>query len=416
MPLCKLFATLYDTSSKIPIYSAYNIREYLVPQNEGFMRQWKEEKDLQNDEQASRVDYKGVGNDNLNRGHLAPRFYFHTIDGRKATDVLTNIAPQYDKFNQITWFYLEKTVYEASKSDCNNIGGVSYFLTGVLKSPDTQFNTHNNINIPSHFWTAVCCDTSRLNDEDKLKGWSFAYFAGNYNFPNNFIDIYTIEEFLKNWRIKTRIDLHRMATPMEDINFLRLAGLLIRIAPCAVRQRFDLEFNPDTLQRFLSTNRGKIEELRSKRVITKAQYDLLYPKASSGLSSETFDVSLMVCLMKDFTTLDIHDVLPNEQIHDIGADISRIKFYRNRVVPSNSGNVTKDEFTKTWNCVVEAILRLVPDLKPEIDALIGSPLTNVGDIKDVIRLEKELENTSRRLEKLEIENNNITGITFLLWY
>lgn len=49
--------------------------------------------------------------------------------------------------------------------------------------------------------------------------------------------------------------------------------------------------------------------------------------------------------MKDFTNLDIHDVLPNEQIHDIGADISRIKFYRNRIVHSNSGNVTKDEFT-----------------------------------------------------------------------
>lgn len=173
-----------------------------MPQNEGTMVQWREEKDLQNDEQAFNVDYKGVVDDNLKL--LAPRFYFHTIDDRKSTDVLTNIAPQYDKFNQITWFYLEKTVYEASESHCNYIGGQSYFLTGVLKSPNTSFNYYNEINIPTHFWTAVCCDTSRLYGEDKLNGWSLAYLAANYNLPNHFIDIYTIEEFLKNWRIKTR--------------------------------------------------------------------------------------------------------------------------------------------------------------------------------------------------------------------
>lgn len=72
----------------------------------------------------------------------------------------------------------------------------------------------------------------------------------------------------------------RMATPMsqEDTNFLRLAGLLIRIAPRAVRQRFDFELDPFTLKTFLSKNRRGIEELRGKRVITQAQYDLLYPK------------------------------------------------------------------------------------------------------------------------------------------
>lgn len=72
-----------------------------------------------------------------------------------------------------------------------------------------------------------------------------------------------------------------MATAMsqEDINFLRLAGLLIRIAPRAVRQRFDYEFHPEQLQQFLSKNRRIINELKTKkRVITTAQYDILYPK------------------------------------------------------------------------------------------------------------------------------------------
>lgn len=77
----------------------------------------------------------------------------------------------------------------------------------------------------------------------------------------------------------------RMATSLsqeheEDINFLRLTGLLIRVAPRAVRQRFDFEFHPEQLQQFLRTNRGKIYDLTYKKRITLAQYDVLYPKGN----------------------------------------------------------------------------------------------------------------------------------------
>lgn len=47
----------------------------------------------------------------------------------------------------------------------------------------------------------------------------------------------------------------------------------------------------------------------------------------------------------------------------------------------------------------------------------SSPLTNVSDITDVIRLEKEIDKTnqhmctiSQKLEKIEIQNNNYRGI------
>ncbi|VDI43424.1 Hypothetical predicted protein [Mytilus galloprovincialis] len=203
-----------------------------------------------------------------------------------------------------------------------------------------------------------------------------------------------------------------MATSLaqEDINFLRLAGLLIKIAPRAVRQRFDYEIHPGQLKQFLSKNRRKIDDLKKKRVITLSQYDLLYPTEPS---SDKFDVSLMVCLLKHFTELDIQDRLPLETIHTTAADIARIKFYRNYIVHSDSGQVTENTFSEIWNCVVEAIIRLVPDLKSEIDALMSSSLTNDSDITDVIRLEKEINKTnqhlsivSQKLEKLEIENNN----------
>lgn len=67
----------------------------------------------------------------------------------------------------------------------------------------------------------------------------------------------------------------------EDIHFLRLAGLLIKIAPRAVRRSFDYEIHPGQLEQFLSKNRRKIDDLYKKRVITLAQYDLLYPKGNA---------------------------------------------------------------------------------------------------------------------------------------
>ncbi|CAG2234034.1 unnamed protein product [Mytilus edulis] len=217
-----------------------------------------------------------------------------------------------------------------------------------------------------------------------------------------------------------------MATSVaqEDINFLRLAGLLIKIAPHAVRRKFDYEFHPTQLQNFLSQNQHTIHELTyKKRVITLPQYELLYSKGSTGVSSDMFDVTLMVCLLRHFIDLDIQNSLPLDTNLTMGADISRIRFYRNYIVHSDSGKVTGNKFSEIWICVAEAILRLEPDLKPEIDALMSLLITNDSDIIDFLRLEKDMENTnqhlstvsqklstvSQQLETLEVETHNTRG-------
>ncbi|XP_063405743.1 serine/threonine-protein phosphatase 6 regulatory ankyrin repeat subunit C-like [Mytilus trossulus] len=207
-----------------------------------------------------------------------------------------------------------------------------------------------------------------------------------------------------------------MATsqPQEDVMFLRLAGLLLRIAPRAVRRWFDNEFHPDRLNQFLRKNRHKIDGMKCKeRVISQAMYNLLYPRGLSGVSSDKFDISLMICLMRHFADLDIQDNLPSKTMHTTAADISRIKFYRNYIVHSDNGKVTEDRFSEIWNCVEEAIVRLLPDIKPEIDDLKISSLTNVGDIKHILRLEKELEKNNQhlsainqKLQTLDIQHNN----------
>lgn len=71
----------------------------------------------------------------------------------------------------------------------------------------------------------------------------------------------------------------RMTTSssQKDTHFLRLAVLLMKIAPHAVRKEFDLEFDPTTFRQFLMRSRMKIQTLYKTRVLTRAHYDMLYP-------------------------------------------------------------------------------------------------------------------------------------------
>lgn len=52
----------------------------------------------------------------------------------------------------------------------------------------------------------------------------------------------------------------------EETNYLRIANLLLRIAPPAVRVKFDSEFDPVMLQKTLNQSRSqKLDKLRKKR-------------------------------------------------------------------------------------------------------------------------------------------------------
>lgn len=60
----------------------------------------------------------------------------------------------------------------------------------------------------------------------------------------------------------------------------------------------------------------------------------------------------------------------------------------------------------------QAIIRLLPEIKPEIDDLKSSSLTN--DLRLEKELEKKIQHLSainQKLETLDIQNNNIRGIS-----
>ncbi|XP_071145001.1 uncharacterized protein [Mytilus edulis] len=208
------------------------------------------------------------------------------------------------------------------------------------------------------------------------------------------------------------------AISKEEINFLRVANLLIRHSPKAVRILFDREFNPSGLTSVLSKNRSKLDKLKKKHVITQTQWNLLFPSGSLPDSSN-FDLTLMVCLLRNLTKIAIQDQLPQPSDFSEGAAVSRIKFYRNQVAHSDSGAMSDSDFSKTFDEVSMAIEIICPSMKSDCktlkDADIDHSVHNI--YVEFVKKEKQMEEMKQQQEELvaqveilNVERQNIEDI------
>lgn len=73
-----------------------------------------------------------------------------------------------------------------------------------------------------------------------------------------------------------------MAESKEELNYLRIVSLLYKVAPSAVRVKFDKEFHPTRgLETVLKQDKFKIlDPLKRKRIINQhdqVKWDLMFP-------------------------------------------------------------------------------------------------------------------------------------------
>ncbi|XP_071145672.1 uncharacterized protein [Mytilus edulis] len=150
-----------------------------------------------------------------------------------------------------------------------------------------------------------------------------------------------------------------MATSISagETYYLRIANLLLKVAPSAVRVKFDKEFYPSGLQTVLNQKRLKIQGLTQKKIINIKQWNLLFPSSGIAISS-TFDVTLMTCLLRNLAKINIQDNLPLSTDTSEEAALSRIKFYRNEIAHNESGTLTKQLFHQYWGEISQAITLL----------------------------------------------------------
>ena len=64
----------------------------------------------------------------------------------------------------------------------------------------------------------------------------------------------------------------------EEENYLRMHLLMTGISSRAVRVLFDKEFSPVCLDATIKKETGKLIDLKNRRIITGAQWKLLFPR------------------------------------------------------------------------------------------------------------------------------------------
>ncbi|CAC5413876.1 unnamed protein product [Mytilus coruscus] len=162
---------------------------------------------------------------------------------------------------------------------------------------------------------------------------------------------------------------------VEEKNYWKFCMLNVRVVPDALRTYFDGLIPPTSLAIIINKNSKTISYLVNRRVINAAQLDILQkipgtkwaltcppvPIGHNATSSGDFDVTLMVCLLRNLPLPGISspasgwDNLPSPSDISAGAYLARIKYYRNEIAHSTENNLNTLDFQDKWKTISEAI-------------------------------------------------------------
>ena len=210
-----------------------------------------------------------------------------------------------------------------------------------------------------------------------------------------------------------------LRTTDEKANFQRLTRLLMRGGLALLREVFDIIHPPSNFPAVLGNPaiKSKLQTLKGK-VLTQPEWDCLYNPSGPGTygKSTDFDISLLCKLLREICSLTPPATgwkdLPNITDHSLGADLVRIRIYRNKIYGHNhTMEVTDADFEKLWMEISEALLRLASSIssakrdgwKNSIEKFFHEPLTpNAKKCVDELQLWFLADmDTKGKLEKLD---------------
>ncbi|XP_068685950.1 NACHT, LRR and PYD domains-containing protein 6-like [Montipora foliosa] len=151
----------------------------------------------------------------------------------------------------------------------------------------------------------------------------------------------------------------------ETTNYARLCRLLVDVGTQVVRDTFDRIHPPSCLHWILAAKLPTLQSLRKRKILNVTQWGRLFPAISSSVSSASFDITLLMVLLRNICGLSAPastgswDILPPASDNSIEANIVRIKYYRNSVYGhASQASVDEPTFHALWLEISNALLAL----------------------------------------------------------
>ncbi|VDI03046.1 Hypothetical predicted protein [Mytilus galloprovincialis] len=220
----------------------------------------------------------------------------------------------------------------------------------------------------------------------------------------------------------------------EEENFLRIVYLHYRVATGALTNFFDKLHPSLSADLNIPGNKAILQDLyipppRKKRVLYRGQWDTLYPPPGpTTVTSADLDLTLIVCLLRNIPPLVTEpptgfDNLPPSHDKSDGANIARLKYYKNFLVShSKDGKLSDADFVGIWNDLEQAIkgldnsLATAASLKDAEKKLLDNSMvqmlsTHMQLVTKVSNFEEELKHISIHIDKDVQEKKQLKQIT-----
>ena len=150
----------------------------------------------------------------------------------------------------------------------------------------------------------------------------------------------------------------------ERLNYPHLCRLLITLGSKALRATFDKIIPPQSLHRCLKHQaHSKLLLLRKRGVLNSLQWSKLYPSSSSEVTSASFDIPLLIVLLRTICNLSPPpagwDTPPLTADTSRESDIARVRCFMNAVSKhAGEGFINDAVFSNYWQQICDTLLRL----------------------------------------------------------
>ena len=157
-----------------------------------------------------------------------------------------------------------------------------------------------------------------------------------------------------------------VAYTKETTNYARLCRLLVDVGSQALRDTFDRIYPSAGLHLVLAPGtpeHATLQSLRQKRILNPTQLGELYPTIPSTVSSASFDITLLMVLLRNICHLTPPifgwDELPSAADTSTEANVARVKYYRNTVCGhATQASVDNATFNRYWQDISQVLVAL----------------------------------------------------------